>query len=50
MSEAKNTIKIAEEYQKEIIHRKCIFMFAEPVKGVHKFHRFIMKLFGMFPK
>jgi predicted CoA-binding protein len=50
MSETKNTIKIAEEYQKEIIHRKCIFMFAEPVKGVHKFHRLILKLFGMLPK
>ena len=50
MSETKNTIKIAEEYQKEIIHRKCIFMFAEPVKGVHKFHRLILKLCGMLPK
>jgi predicted CoA-binding protein len=50
MSETKNTIKIAEEYQKEIIHRKCIFMFAEPVKGVHKFHRLMLKLFGMLPK
>jgi len=50
MSETKNTIKIAEEYQKEIIHRKCIYMFAEPVKGIHKFHRIILKLFGMLPK
>ena len=50
MSETKNTIKIAEEYQKEIIHKKCIFMFAEPVRGVHKFHRFMSKLFGMYPK
>ncbi len=50
MSETKDTIKIAEEYQKEIIHRKCIFMFAEPVAGVHNFHRFILKLFGMLPK
>ena len=50
MSETKNTIKIAEEYQKEIIHKKCIFMFAEPVKGVHKFHRIILKLFGILPK
>ena len=50
MSETKNTIKIAEEYQKEIIHKKCIFMFAEPVRGVHKFHRIIMKFFGMLPK
>ncbi len=50
MSETRNTLKIAEEYQKEIIHKKCIFMFAEPVRGVHKFHRIILKLFGMLPK
>lgn len=49
-SETEQTIKIAEEYQKEIIHDRCIFMFAEPVAGVHKFHRAILKLFGALPK
>jgi predicted CoA-binding protein len=50
MSETNQTIKIAEEYQKEIIHKKCIYMFAEPITGIHKFHRAILKLFGMLPK
>ena len=50
MSDTKDTIRIAEEYQKEIINKKCIYMFAEPVMGVHKFHRAILKLFGMLPK
>jgi predicted CoA-binding protein len=50
MSETNQTIKIAEEYQKEIIHKKCIYMFAEPVSGFHRFHRTILKLFGMLPK
>lgn len=50
MSHTKDTIKIAEEYDQEIIHNKCIFMFAEPVKGVHKFHRTINKIFGNLPK
>jgi len=50
MSDTKETMKIAEEYQKEIIHKKCIYMFAEPVMGAHKFHRAILKLFGMLPK
>lgn len=36
--------------QKDIISRQCIFMFAEPVTGPHKFHRFISKLFGMYPR
>jgi uncharacterized protein len=49
-SETEETIKLAEEYQKEIITNKCIFMFAEPVRGFHKFHRGIMKLFGALPK
>ncbi|MBN1338760.1 MAG: CoA-binding protein [Bacteroidales bacterium] len=36
--------------KKNIISGQCIFMFAEPVQGPHKFHRFINKLFGMYPK
>ncbi len=33
-----------------LIHNKCIFMFAEPVKGGHAFHRFFNRLFGSYPK
>lgn len=50
MSETEETLKIAEEYQKEIIFDKCIFMFAEPVNGFHKFHRTILKIFGKIPR
>jgi uncharacterized protein len=50
MSETSDTLKIAEEYQKEIIHHKCIFMFAEPVHSIHKFHRTMVKIFGGMPK
>jgi predicted CoA-binding protein len=50
MSETDETIKLAEEYQVDIINKKCIFMFAEPVVGVHKFHRAIVKFFGRLPK
>jgi len=49
-SDTGRTIKIAEEYQQEIIHKKCIFMFAEPVRGFHKFHRAIVKYLGCLPK
>jgi uncharacterized protein len=49
-SNTEETIKIAEEYDKEIIHGKCIFMFAEPIKGIHNFHRTINKIFGQLPK
>jgi predicted CoA-binding protein len=50
MSETSDTLKIAEEYQKEIIFGKCIFMFAEPVAGFHKFHRTLLKIFGAIPR
>ena len=32
-----------------LVTNKCILMFASPVKGVHKFHRFIARLFGQVP-
>jgi len=33
-----------------LIHKKCILMFADPVKGPHNFHRFLVKVFGGYPK
>ena len=50
MSETKDTIKIAAENHVDVISRKCIFMFAEPVTSIHKFHRTLMKWFGRLPK
>ncbi len=50
MSETSDTIRIAEEFHVELISKKCIFMFAEPVAGIHNFHRTIMKIFGRLPK
>jgi len=50
MAETRETLKIAEEFQQEIITGKCIYMFAEPVPGLHKFHRSLMKIFGSLPK
>ena len=50
MSETADSIRIAEEYNVELIYKKCIFMFAEPVSGFHKFHRTLEGLFGRLPK
>ena len=50
MSDTQETLRIAEEYNKEIIHGKCIFMFSEPVGSIHKFHRTVTKIFGGLPK
>lgn len=49
-SDTKETLSIAEEYNQEIIHGKCVFMFAEPVGSIHKFHRTLVKIFGGLPK
>jgi len=44
------TDEIAEKNDITIIHKQCIMKFAEPVSGIHKFHRSISKLFGALPK
>lgn len=33
-----------------LIYNKCLMMFADPVKGIHGFHRFLSKTFGGYPK
>ena len=43
-------VELAQKNQVSIIYGKCIFMFAEPVSGVHSFHRWLSKLFGGYPK
>ena len=49
-SDTPEAIKLAEENNIPLIYKKCIFMFVEPVESVHKFHRFIVRLFGAYPK
>ena len=48
--ETKESLQIAEEHSKKVIFKECIFMFTEPVKGFHQFHKTIVKLFGKHPK
>ena len=50
MSETKEAIELVQEHNIDLITKECILMFAEPVKGIHKFHRFFNKLFGRYPK
>jgi uncharacterized protein len=37
---------IGNQYGIAIIMGECFYMWAEPVKGIHSFHRFIRSLFG----
>jgi len=49
MSETRETLEMAENNGIDVIIGKCIFMYVNP-KGVHRFHRSILKLLGMLPK
>ncbi len=49
MSDSPEAIQIANDNGVDLITGKCIYMFADPVKGIHGFHRILMKLFGKLP-
>jgi uncharacterized protein len=49
-SDTPEAINAVNGHDINLVTKKCIFMFAEPVTGVHKFHRGLMKLFGLYPK
>jgi predicted CoA-binding protein len=50
MSHTDEVMTLARENDLELITKECIFMYAEPVTGPHKFHRFFKKLFGRYPR
>jgi uncharacterized protein len=49
-SNTKETEIIAKNLNLDLIHKECIFMFADPVQSIHKFHKTIWKLLGLLPK
>ncbi len=49
-SDTPEALEIIRESGIPLIHKKCIMMFADPVKGGHAFHRFFVKVFGQYPK
>ncbi len=50
MSDTPEALQLANSGDAELIHKQCIMKFAEPVTGVHKFHRFLNKIFSGLPK
>lgn len=40
-SESKNAIDFCEANDINLIYKECVLMFAEPVKSIHRFHRWI---------
>ena len=49
-SETPESIALCKESNITHVTGHCIFMIAEPVKGIHSFHRSLKRFFGSFPK
>ncbi len=43
-----SSVKLAEEAGIQTVSNKCILMYAGEVTGIHRFHRFLAKLFGKY--
>jgi hypothetical protein len=50
MSDTPEALDLARTKSVTLITGECIYMHAEPVKGIHKFHRGIRRFFGGMPK
>ncbi|MBU0560480.1 MAG: CoA-binding protein [Bacteroidetes bacterium] len=48
-AESSDAIELGKKYGMNIISKECVFMFAEPVGSIHKFHRWINKIFNKLP-
>jgi hypothetical protein len=48
-SESKEAVEAAKQGGAKLVHSACIMMHTNP-SGVHRFHRFLSKVFGTFPK
>jgi hypothetical protein len=49
-SESQPAVQFCNDHNITVITGQCILMFLEPVTSVHKFHRWLLKLFGKLPK
>ena len=41
-------VTLADQLGLQNVHGRCIMMYAGPVKGIHKVHRFLNRLFGRY--
>ena len=49
-AESLDAIRFCEEHGLEVIHGECVLMFAQPVKSVHRCHRWLWKTLGRLPQ
>jgi len=49
-AQSPEVMEYIHEKKLNVISKECIMMYADPVTGLHKFHRFLWKLFGKYAK
>jgi uncharacterized protein len=49
-SQSESAVNFCKENHISVVANECIFMFAEPVTSIHKFHRWLNKIFGKLPQ
>ena len=49
-SHSQDAVDFCKENNMTVVANECIMMFAEPVGSFHKFHRWLWKLFRIYPK
>lgn len=49
-SESEKAIQYCKDNNISVVAGECILMFAEPVKSLHRIHRFVWKIIGKYPK
>ena len=49
-AESQDAIRFCEEHGLEVIPGECVLMFAQPVKSVHRCHRWLWKTLGRLPQ
>lgn len=50
MSDTPEAIELTRSHPVNLVTGECILMHTDPVTGIHKFHRTIKKLFGLYPR
>lgn len=49
-AESDEAMAYAATSDSTVIFKECLLMYARPVKGIHRAHRFFKKLFGKYPR
>ena len=49
-SETPEAVDLARKHDIPVIYGHCLFLFAEPVSGIHGFHRWMSKLIRTYPR